>query len=257
MMLRNLADRLILFPSRGPDQLAGAVREEVTCTTGVLEFWSARSAAALESKAERLVLCFHGNASRGDREFRRMPRLWGRFPIEFWAVNYPGFGRSSGTAALKSLAAAALAAFDLVESRAEGRPILLAGHSLGTVVALAAAARRKVAGLVLHNPPPLRELILGRYGWWNLWLGAGAVAHGVPKDLNSLANARASTAPALFLLAGQDKLVTPRFQRMVVDAYQGPKRTVDLPAARHNTPVQEEDLATVHPAMDWLWAMGK
>ena len=87
MTIRNLADRLMLFPSRGPDHLAGAVREEVTCASGVLEFWSAPSAAALEGEPERLVLCFHGNASRGDREFRRMPRLWGRFPIELVAVN--------------------------------------------------------------------------------------------------------------------------------------------------------------------------
>jgi len=43
------------------------------------------------------------------------------------------------------------------------------------VAALSVAARRPVAGLVLQNPPPLRQLIMGHYGWWNLWLVAGAV----------------------------------------------------------------------------------
>jgi hypothetical protein len=38
------------------------------------------------------------------------------------------------------------------------------------------AANRPCAGLVLTNPPPLRNMILQRFGWWNLWLLATPVA---------------------------------------------------------------------------------
>ena len=48
------------------------------------------------------------------------------------------------------------------------------------------AANRPVAAIVLQNPPPLRQLILGHYGWWNLWLIATPVALGVPSELDSL-----------------------------------------------------------------------
>jgi pimeloyl-ACP methyl ester carboxylesterase len=170
------------------------------------------------------------------------------------AFSYPGFGGSSGRATLSSLAPAALAAFDAVSARAAGRPILLAGHSMGTVVALVVAARRNVAGLVLHNPPPLRELILGRFGWCTLWIGAHMVARGVPPELDSLANARLATAPAVFLLGSRDSLVTQPYQRMIVDAYQGPKQIVDLPEGCHDTPIRQEDLPAIQPPMDWLWS---
>ena len=131
----------------------------------------------------------------------------------------------------------------------------MTGHSMGTVPALMVVARRKVAGVVLHNPPPLRELIFGRFGWWNLWLGAALVARGIPREFDSVANARSATSPAVFIVAARDGLVTPRYHRMIVDAYQGAKRVVDLPLARHNTPVLEEDLPAVEPVMDWLWSL--
>lgn len=246
----------MLFPSVGPEEVAGLRREKVVWAGGVLDLWSGRN-AGIAQEPQRLVLCFHGNGSRADREFARMPRLWGRFPIEFFAVNYPGFGRSSGPASLVTLAAAALAAYDEVSLRASGRPVLLAGHSMGTVPALAVAARREVGGLVLHNPPPLKELINGRFGWWNLWLGAAPIARAVPKELDSIANARASAAPAVFLVAARDRLVPPRYQQKVIDNYGGPHRRVGLPENRHNTAVQEADLATVNPALDWLWSGGK
>jgi len=34
----------------------------------------------------------------------------------------------------------------------------------------------KNADLILTNPPPLRQLIMGHYGWWNLWLAAAPQA---------------------------------------------------------------------------------
>ena len=45
-MLRTLADRLMLFPSKGPDAVEGVRREEIPFNDGILEMWSGRSAAA-------------------------------------------------------------------------------------------------------------------------------------------------------------------------------------------------------------------
>ncbi|MDB5329150.1 MAG: hypothetical protein JWP03_301 [Phycisphaerales bacterium] len=252
-MKRCLADRLILFPSTKRIEPKAVTQHLAVCPSGRLELFWQRSAAVNGCEAEAFVLSFVGNNGRAENELRRAARLWMDWPVELWAMNYPGFGTSDGPATLRSLAPAALAAYDAVAAKAQGRPILVAGHSLGATSALAVSARRDVAGIILHNPPPLREVTMGRFGWWNLWLGAMHVARAVPADLDAIANAQASTSPAVFLLAKRDGLVPPRFQDMVVNAYAGPKQMVSLPNARHNWPVTDDDLPRVKEAMFWLW----
>ncbi len=132
------------------------------------------------------------------------------------------------------------------------RPVVLFGASLGTAAALHVTAHRPVAGLILHNPVALRPVILRQFGWWNLWLLAGPVALRVPRDLDSVANAKAIRAPAIFLLAEQDEIVAPRYHRLVVDAYGGEKRVIALPGAHHNSPIEGAALADLYKALDWL-----
>ena len=94
--------------------------------------------------------------------------------------------------------------------------------------------------------------MLRRFGWWNLWLLAGPLAKKVQADLDSIANAKAVRVPAIFLLAENDEVVAPRFQRLVVAAYVGEKRLISLPGATHNSPLDETGLANFHGALDWL-----
>jgi len=131
-------------------------------------------------------------------------------------------------------------------------PIIVFGASLGTTTALHIAAHRPVAGLILHNPPPIREMILRQFGWWNLWLLAGPLSRKVPADLDSIANARAVHVPAVFLLAEEDEVVAPRFQHLVVDAYAGEKRLISLAGANHNSPLEGTGLRRFYEALDWL-----
>src|SRR5947207_11239159 len=95
-------------------------------------------------------------------------------------------------------------------------------------------------------------MILRRFGWWNLWLLAGPVALQIPEDLNSIRNAKAIRAPAIFLLAEKDEVVAPRYHRLVVDAYAGEKRVISLRGAYHNDPIQGMALADLYNALDWL-----
>jgi pimeloyl-ACP methyl ester carboxylesterase len=178
--------------------------------------------------------------------------MWNNRAVEVWGMNYPGFGGSTGPAQLARMGPAALTAFDELQKIADDRPIIVFGASLGTTAALHIAAHRKVAGLILHNPPALRQIILRQFGWWNLWLFAGPMAYKIPADLDSVANARAIHAPAIFLLAEKDEVVAPKFQHLVVDAYSGEKRAIPLPGAGHNSPLDAAALASFHQALDWL-----
>ena len=107
--------------------------------------------------------------------------------------------------------------------------------------------------MILQNPPPLRRLLVGQYGWWNLWLAALPVAMQVPAELNATSTAPRVNAPAVFLLADHDEIVPPKYQRIVLDAYAGEKRVIDLSGATHNASIQGDAETQLQGGMDWLW----
>jgi uncharacterized protein len=249
----GLADQLLLFPNKRPLNAHGAVRKALPFNNGELEIWTARShLAQSRGRSEIYVLRFYGNADRADAWVAAEVEAWNERAVEVWGVNYPGFGGSTGPARLNLIAPAALTAFDELQRTAGERPIVLFGASIGTAPAVYIAAHRPVAGLILHNPPPLRQMILRQFGWWNLWLLASPVARQIPRELDSISNSKAIHAPAIFLLAEQDEIVASRFQQLVVDAYAGEKRVIALRGAYHNSPIEGAGLADLYKALDWL-----
>jgi uncharacterized protein len=281
MFFGHLADHLILFPTRALIDAGGAVRKTVPFETGELEIWTAQSRRARQQgRVDVFILRFYGNADRADRWAAMEAEMWNDRAVEIWGMNYPGFGGSTGPARLSKIGPAALAAFDELqrqvrtESAVESAvpsgsssnpvlrtahttaPIVLFGTSIGVTAALHVAASRptELAGLILHNPPPLREVMLRQFGWWNLWLLAGPVALQIPRELDCIANARASRAPAIFLLAEKDEIVAPRFHQLVVQAYAGEKRIIELPGAHHNDPIENESPVDLNNALSWMLA---
>ena len=253
LMFAALPDQLILFPTTNAIKTQGAARKTVPFENGALEIWTARSRLAQQNgRPEIYVLRFYGNADRADRWAALDAKMWNQRAVELWGVNYPGFGGSTGPARLKRIAPAALTAFDALQKEAGDRPIVIFAASIGATPALYIATQRQVAGLVLHNPPALRQLILYQHGWWNLWLLAGPVAAQVPRELDSISNAKAVHAPAIFLLAEQDEIVAPRFQQLVVNAYAGDKRIIHLRGAHHNDPIEGTALTELYGGLDWL-----
>jgi len=280
MFFGSLPDHLILFPTRAPIDAGSAARKTVSFENGELEVWTAKShRARQQGHADIFILRFYGNADRADRLAAAEAEMWNDRAVEIWGMNYPGFGGSTGPARLSRIGPAAVAICDelrrqaasngAVESavpsgsslnpalrtaHATARPIILFGTSIGATAALHVAASRPagIAGLILQNPPPLREMILRQFGWWNLWLLAGPVALQIPRDLDSIENAKAIHAPAIFLLAPRDEMVAPRFHRLVVNAYAGEKRVIELRGAYHNDPIEGTALADLNNAFDWL-----
>jgi len=255
MFFGSLPDHLILFPTRAPIDAGSAARKTVPFQNGELEVWTAKShRAQQQGHADIFILRFYGNADRADRWAAAEAEMWNDRAVEIWGMNYPGFGGSTGPARLSRIGPAALATFDDLRHHAANRPIVPFGTSIGATAALHVAASRPavIAGLILQNPPPLREMILRQFGWWNLWLLAGPIALQVPRDLDSIENAKAIHAPAIFLLAQKDEMVAPRFHRLVVNAYAGEKRVIELRGAYHNDPIEGAALADLNNAFDWL-----
>ncbi|HWN24711.1 MAG TPA: alpha/beta fold hydrolase [Candidatus Sulfotelmatobacter sp.] len=249
----HLPDHLVLFPTKAPIDAGGAVRKTIPFQNGELELWMALSHRAQQNgRVDTYVLRFYGNADRAEYWVAEEAEAWNDRAVEVWGMNYPGFGGSTGPARLARIGPAAVTAFDELKRHTTEQPIVLFGASLGTAAALHVAAHRPVAGLILQNPPPLRQMILRQFGWWNLWLLAGPLSLQIPRDLDSIANARSIRAPAIFLLAEKDEVVAPRYHRLVVDAYAGEKRVISLPGAHHNTPIEDAGLVEFYNALDWL-----
>jgi pimeloyl-ACP methyl ester carboxylesterase len=284
MFFGHLADHLILFPTTAPLEVRGAVRKTVPLENSELEIWTAQSQRAQQhGGADLFILRFYGNADRADRWAAIEAKMWNDRAVEIWGMNYPGFGGSTGPARLSRMGPAALAVFDELRRQAVGKnavvsavpsgsslssalrtahsiaPIIVFGTSIGATAALHVAASRPgaISGVILQNPPPIREMILRQFGWWNLWLLAGPVALQIPRDLDSIANARESRARAIFLLAQQDEMVAPRFHRLVVSAYAGEKRVIALHGAYHNDPIEGAALVDLNDALGWLLQKAK
>jgi uncharacterized protein len=255
IMSGSLPDRFILFPTTQRIDAHGATRQTIPFQNGELEMWTARSRLAQQRNyVDAYVLRFYGNADRAERWVALEADAFGERAIEVWGMNYPGFGGSTGPARLKGMSPAGLAAFDALKSKAGNQPIVVFGASIGTAVAMDVAANRDVRGLVLHNPTPLRQLALRKYGWWNLWLLAGPVALQIPRELDSVANAKRIHAPAIFLLAENDEIVPPKFQSLVVDSFAGEKQVITLPGAYHNSPIEGPVVAEIHQGYDRLFS---
>jgi len=171
ILFGHLPDHFILFPSTNPIDPRSAIRKTVPFENGQLELWTAKSRLARKSgHVETYVLRFYGNADRAERWVSAEADSWNDRAVEVWGMNYPGFGGSTGPAKLGRVGPAALTAFDALRKEAGERPIVIFGASLGTTAALHVAANRPAAGLILHNPPAIRQMILQHFGWWNLWL---------------------------------------------------------------------------------------
>jgi hypothetical protein len=261
MLLASCAgDKVVLGTDPGPVDPAGARRHVIRVEGRAVECWVARSPGARSpggradaaGEPQAFVLFLVGKGTRADGWTTAVADAWGDKPVEVWGMNYPGFAGSDGPPRLERVGPTALGTYDVLKQTAGVRPVFLQAASFGTAPALHVAARRPVAGLVLHKPPPLKQMILGSYGWWNLWLLAGPVAARVPDDLDSLSNASRASAPAVFLLHGWDEIIAPHHQRRVAEAYAGPKRVIEM-AARHDDPLTREASQQLAEALEWLW----
>ena len=252
VIAQMIADRLIFRPSQHPLQPAHKQRRMLPFGRGSIETWNRRVGSSRSEDMDVFVLKFCGTSGRAERATYHPMDYWSDLRAELWSVNPPGYGGSSGSASLKTLAAAAECVFSEIQTVADGRPIVVMGNSLGTVPSLYLAAQHKVAGLVLRNPPPLRQLILGRHGWWNLWLGSFLISQKVPKNLCSIENAKAASCPAVIISSRQDKTVPAPYQDRVIQAYGGESQIVALTDANHTSSLNLVEQREYSRHLDWL-----
>ncbi|MCE9525115.1 MAG: alpha/beta hydrolase [Planctomycetales bacterium] len=251
-MLSRLADLLILRPTRNPVFAGGKSRFVVPFRRGQLEVWNERAGSDEGAEPDFFVLNLLATAGRAERCGIHPIDFWPDARAEIWSLNPPGYGESSGRASLQSLADAAQTVFAELKQAAEGRPIIVSGNCAGSTAALHLAVTEDIAALLLRNPLPLRQTILGRFGWCTLGIGALGIADRVPRELDSLKNAALASVPAVFVISGRDRIVPPEYQQQVYAAYRGPKQLLTLPDAGHDDSLKKRDRNAYARKLTWL-----
>lgn len=253
MATRTLADRVLLSPRTQP--LSCPSEQRMVGDPADLQVCVARSDPSPEPP-RAVVLHFVGSGGRAEEDAHYFAQWWAGHDVELWALNYPGYGSSTGPARLAALAPAGRRLHAHASAARPGLPLLVSGNSIGAAVALHVAASLGAAGVFLRNPPPLRELILRRFGWWNAWLLAAPVAQAVPEELDSLANAQRCVAPVAMVVSELDVVVPPSFQRLVLGRCAGPTRLAHLRYAGHHSHPTDAQMTPIRAALAWLAQQG-
>ena len=174
-----------------------------------------------------LLIYYGGN---GDELSSNLGDLQGLKSGATLTVNYPGYGGSEGRPSEKKILGDALFAFDELTARRGVAPehVVLLGRSLGSGVAVHVASRRPVRGVILVTP---FDSLVG-VAWRHY--------PSLPVNLvlrhrfDSLALAPSITVPALFLISGRDRLISPDLSFSLARAWGGPVQTVIIEQTGHN-----------------------
>lgn len=177
-------------------------------------------------EGQPVVLYFQGNGCRLSLRVPRFAAL-ARDGIGLVALNYRGYGGSSGSPSEDGLIADARAAYAFATARYEAKRIVLWGESLGGGVAVALAAERPVGRLVLEAPFTSAADVGARaYPFVPVrWL--------MKDQFRSDERIARVTAPVLVLHGARDGVVPIALGEWLFEMVPGPKRFVRYPQAGH------------------------
>jgi hypothetical protein len=174
-----------------------------------------------------VVLYFQGNGGGLDLRADRFRRL-AADGVGLVALNYRGYGGSTGSPSEPGLIADGLAAYDFAAARYPATRLVPWGESLGTGVAVALAAERPVARVVLESPYTSIADVAAAIYWFMpvRWL--------IKDPFRSDARIGRITAPVLVLHGARDNVVPIAFGERLYVLIRAPKRFVRLAGAGHN-----------------------
>ena len=144
------------------------------------------------------------------------------------ALNYRGYGGSEGRPSEEGIILDAKAAYDFAAQRYGADRVVLWGESLGTGVAVALAAERPVARVILESPYTSIADVAATIYWFVPV--RFLLKDGFPSD----ARIAKVTAPVLVAHGVRDNVVPFRFGERLYSLIRGPKQFIRLPEAGHN-----------------------
>jgi uncharacterized protein len=111
-----------------------------------------------------VVLYFHGNQDNVEHYAAHAPAFT-KNGYELWMIDYPGFGKSTGTLTEEILYEQALQVYQVARARFSAEHIIIYGRSLGSGIATQLASIRNCRRLVLETPYYSFTSLADRYLW--------------------------------------------------------------------------------------------
>lgn len=175
---------------------------------------------------KKLVIYFQGNAGGLDLRADRFKWLIAD-GTGLLALRYRGYGGSTGSPSEDGLIRDARAAYAFASAQVPANRIVVFGESLGTAVAVALAAERPSAGVILDAPfTSAADVGAAAYRFAPVrWL--------MKDSWHSDERIGRITAPLLVLHGEQDQIVPIRFSEKLFALANEPKRMVRFPQGGH------------------------
>ena len=219
--------KLMYFPDRRrhhPAQAGLPQAEEVRLTASDGEKLLAWHVPPHGNKP--VVLYFQGNAGALDLRVGRFAWLVAD-GTGLLALNYRGYGGSTGRPSEAGLIRDAVAAYEFAAARYAPRRIVPWGESLGTAVAIALASTHEVGGLILDAPfTSAADVGAAAYPFAPVrWL--------IRDPFHSHERIAKVKAPILALHGERDRVVPIRFAERLFALAPEPKRLVRFPFGTH------------------------
>lgn len=174
-----------------------------------------------------VLVFFHGNASDPAWEVGKTFFLQKR-GFGVLMATYRGYAGNPGQPAERDLLKDGEAYLNLVKKRFPGSPLILYGQSLGSAIAIDLASRIDVAALVLEVPF-FSALSVASKAYPHV-MGLGWLMRDTYRSDLKISRV---TAPSLFLLAGQDEVVSLQSGIDLYEAANEPKTKIVFDKASH------------------------
>ena len=181
------------------------------------------------------ILFFHGNGEIV-ADYDELGGVYNQMGINLLAVDYRGYGRSTGIPTVTAMMLDCHSIFDYVHSWLQENdfrgPIILMGRSLGSasVLELAAAYRKVIDGLIIESgfayAGPLLQL---------LGIDLAELGYKEEKGFGNIAKIKEFNKPTLIIHAEYDHIIPFSDGRALYQACPSDNRTLlKIPGANHN-----------------------
>ncbi len=192
----------------------------------------------LPNRPRAAVLYFHGNRGNLGLFAEVLARLY-QNRLQVFAVDYRGYGTSSGRPTEKGVYVDALAAVEYFQDRLrlEGCPVVFWGRSLGGPVAAYASGRALPAGVILETTFSSKRILLRNYPWQFRFFSAFSKYR-----FDTLQYLSGQRLPKLVVHGDQDRTIPVEQGRYLFRNLENPKSFLGISGADHiNIHTTDED----------------